>query len=65
MKRLYARFVLWLIRPALVARATEELPQIVRLKVPDGFRPSTAGGSAAEVLPMKPPRVAFPFEEIR
>jgi hypothetical protein len=42
-----------------------DTPQIVRLKVPEGFKPSTTVGSAVAVPPEKPARIAFPFEEIR
>ncbi|MFL9863213.1 hypothetical protein PQR67_03385 [Paraburkholderia fungorum] len=39
--------------------------QVIVLKVPDGFKPSTTVENAPEVPPVKPARIAFPFEEIR
>lgn len=38
--------------------------QIVRLKTRDGFKPSTTVENATTVPPVRPPRIAFPFEEI-
>jgi hypothetical protein len=50
---------------SLESSPSGDTPQIVRLKVPDGFKPSTVVENTVAAAPMKPPRIAFPFEEIR
>lgn len=50
---------------SLESTPSDESLQVVLLKAPDGFKSSTEVGNAATVPPVKPPRIAFPFEEIR
>ncbi|MFL9952810.1 hypothetical protein PQR65_05285 [Paraburkholderia nemoris] len=46
------------------SKSPSDGPKTVQLKAPDGFKPSTAIENAKAVPPVRPPRVAYPFDEI-